>query len=396
MSKHHKQTPVYVALLMVMAACSETANPTSQNTLTGITAGPPPQFYVPTAATYTPHPGSSKQWVPVMIDRDNVTDLTLMTVTSRYGIGDVAWSPDGTMIAVASWEDGDGIHVYDIESFAEPKSSFGLGGKYGVHSVAFSQDGQRLFAVRRNGGLEIWNTSTWKIEDTLDAPTNGRVAISPDGTRLAVGGMRKETPGYTVVELFDLSTLQPITDYAATKGAPINSLMFDPTHYLLSAIDGLDGPECREEIPGLQVWDMETGAPANQIRFPYGCGIRFAAIYSPDGQSIVSINTMMDTESISVNLWERDTGKIIRRLLDAPDVTGLGEVAFNPQGDLLAALLPNDVIHFWDASTWDEIRSFQVNPEFAGGQYNMLRFSPNGTLLLTITGYRQIQLWGIP
>jgi WD40 repeat protein len=101
----------------------------------------------------------------------------------------VAWSPDGTSLAVSA---GDNIHLYRTDSW-ERITTVSIGVL--THSLAFSPQGGWLAAGSRDGNLRLW-----KVADLLagqPAPVMtvlahkkgvNAVSFSPDGQRLASGG----------------------------------------------------------------------------------------------------------------------------------------------------------------------------------------------------------------
>ncbi len=69
----------------------------------------------------------------------------------------VAWSPDGTSLAVSA---GDNIHLYRADSWERITTVY-IGAL--THSLAFSPQGGWLAAGSRDGNLRLW-----KVADLLD------------------------------------------------------------------------------------------------------------------------------------------------------------------------------------------------------------------------------------
>lgn len=111
----------------------------------------------------------------------NVRMLDAATVT------DLAFSPDGALLAVASLND-DYSGVIDLWDVASGDRRMTLAGLY---SVAFSPDGLLLASGADSGGIRLWNLSTGEVLATLPghlAAVNN-LAFSPDGTLLASGSL---------------------------------------------------------------------------------------------------------------------------------------------------------------------------------------------------------------
>ena len=111
---------------------------------------------------------------------------------------EVAYSPDGTRLAVTS---SIGIWVYDVETGEALDLLQGHTGS--VVSVSFSPDGTTLASGSSNT-VRLWNVATGRLLHTLQGHTDEvySVSFSPDGTTLASGsGSRDGT-----VRLWDVAT----------------------------------------------------------------------------------------------------------------------------------------------------------------------------------------------
>ena len=96
-------------------------------------------------------------------------------------INEMQYSPDGTVLAVAS---SIGIWLYDAAPYKEVAL---LTGRYDVMSVSFSPDGRMLASADWNGTIRLWDVATGTHKKTLSGHTNlvTSVSFSPDGRTLA-------------------------------------------------------------------------------------------------------------------------------------------------------------------------------------------------------------------
>lgn len=106
---------------------------------------------------------------------------------ARLGNGvahDVAWSPDGKRLAVAS---SIGIWLYDSLQ-APPRFLEGHTGV--VWDVAFSPDGSQLASASSDQTVWLWDVASGESLHVLDAHTSivDKIEFSPDGSLLASGG----------------------------------------------------------------------------------------------------------------------------------------------------------------------------------------------------------------
>jgi WD40 repeat protein len=93
----------------------------------------------------------------------------------------VAWSPDGTTLAIGS---GVGVQLWNVASRTQDESPLPSGS---ANAVVWSPDGSVL-AVGSTTGTELWNVAArQQIGSALTPGHTQTLAWSPDGKTLAVG-----------------------------------------------------------------------------------------------------------------------------------------------------------------------------------------------------------------
>jgi WD40 repeat protein len=261
----------------------------------------------------------------------------------------------------------------------------------------FSPDGG-LLAVDNGNEIKLWNVQTGKEVHKLKG-FKGRpstIAFSPDGKLLAVVVTRyyDEPSGPFVkvianseVQFFDVSTWK-VTLRLPNLGA-VNSLAFTPGGRVL-VIGGLIGQK-DGAIPGVKVWDLQTGSSANLATG----GEDFSA--AVDLLILSRSGGLMAFRSgpATVKILDTRTGKL-KRTFDENSVGDSKEratsrfvmsvkrvvaVAFSADGRTLAGELEQGEIKLWDH------RTGEVKKHLAGDDESpsLVVFAADGKTLAEVT-----------
>jgi WD40 repeat protein len=146
------------------------------------------------------------------------------------------------------------------------------------------------------------------------------------------------------------------------------------------------------------------------LRWRHGAAVSYVA-FTPDGKAVLTAS-----QDDVIRLWDRHTGKEIRRFarkpLAKPDDgkdpaaqlrralaeavgawgpfgSGGGRVTLAPDGKTLAATTLDGTIQLWEVATGKQVREIQAPPAGAG----TLLFSPNGKLLAGRGADQTAHLW---
>lgn len=166
------------------------------------------------------------------------------------GIGSISFSPDGTQLAVAS---GDGVAILEAESGDEVDT---LAAARGADPV-WSPDGRWIAGVTSEGYPTVWDATTFEAVETLPGQPATAVAFSPDSRSLAVTA----DPGNVRLMLWAPAALGGSGGSREVAQAPAmtSKVIFSPdgkTLYTASAREGL------------AAWDVATGKPAGRFDQP--------------------------------------------------------------------------------------------------------------------------------
>jgi WD40 repeat protein len=160
----------------------------------------------------------------------------------------VAFSPDGTVLASASW-DGD-AKVWDVASGQERFTLPHLGAQ-GVRCVTFSPDGKTLASAGEGDMVvKLWDVATGHERFRFHEHTGpvNCVAFSPDGKTLASGGQDH------TVRLWDAATGQR---RALAHVDDVRSVAFAPDGKTLASAS-------RDET--VKLWDVDVGQEPVPLR----------------------------------------------------------------------------------------------------------------------------------
>ena len=182
----------------------------------------------------------------------------------KGSINEIAYSPDGTRLAVAS---SIGVWLYDATTYQEV--ALLTGGKDDVHSVSFSPDGSTLASGSLHT-VRLWDVETGENIKTLRGQNQfwvHSVSFSPDGSTLASGSWED------TVRLWDVETGKNIKTLKGHTGRVL-SVFFSPDGSTLAS-GSWDGT--------ILLWDI---APAPLINFRLENG-KSVTIYRENEDTLV-------------------------------------------------------------------------------------------------------------
>lgn len=199
------------------------------------------------------------------------------------GIAAAAWSPDGGVIATASWKRSAERGVWGVITIFDAASGERLRAiEHGVKPIvalAWSPRGDRLAAGTWDADVAIWSRATWELEHRLVPPPSAAyqavqaLAWSADGERLAVGAKDGTARIWSVS---DARLEATFAGQAEGQRAWVNGLAFLPGGDLVSA--QADGTLRRFGVGGeaLAVWHGHI-APLQAVAVAPGARTLFTA-----------------------------------------------------------------------------------------------------------------------
>ncbi len=295
-------------------------------------------------------------------------DREVMTLRDP-STANVAWSPDGRLIATGGSAGGteeDDAILWDART---GRRLFTLKGHTAdIGYVAFSPDSTRLVTAANDNRAMVWDTATGKLILTIPGDTFELTGatFSPDGARLAliengrVGTVR-------VVDALSGRDLLRLTVHESLSQQPI----FSSDGTTIAA--GGDG--------SIFQWDATTGRPVRTID---SGGVATLA-YSPNGRELASTQL---SDPI-VRIWDAATGHLVRTLQG--HVGGVIGVDWSHDGTLIATGGRDGTARVWDAATGEQRLVLAGH----AGLVALVAFSPDGTRLVTGGSDGTARVWDI-
>ena len=333
----------------------------------------------------------------------------------------VAQSPDGTLLAAASFQD---IYLWDAVSGKEVR-------RWKAHvetikSLAFTSDGTTLASGSWDRRVRLWDPATGKERGTIagHAGPVKAVAFAPDGKVVASGGNSDCT-----IRFWDPATgreLRRCEGVGAGYGEHwgVLDLAYAPDGKTLISLEH----QTRSGV--FRLWDSATAKQLAQFSHDKpNTGVSFysALAFAPDNETVVAANW-----NGSLALWEPTQGKLLRyvgkgkerlkAVALSPDgrraawvseyhkagvrdlVTGqdlllkenkvyvsAGGIAFSPDGFTIAVADTQGPVRLWDAATG---RLKAEWPKMTRIWQGSVAFSPDGRLLAAGNG-EGIAVWEI-
>ncbi|MFI9163272.1 caspase, EACC1-associated type [Kitasatospora aureofaciens] len=316
------------------------------------------------------------------------------------GVGPVALSPDGRLLAAAAAQQGKPIvRLWDISDPTHPRELTvpPEADRSGVTALAFSPDGHLLAAGTDSGAIRLLDLSTPATPKSFPALTGhaglvDSLAFAASGRTLASAGADRS------VHLWDLAA--PARPVALPKldGGPIaNDLQHKPLHRLAFSPDGhlLAGPGDGDGN-ALRLWDVrnpnqpQLAKTADQAAGP-DCRARLISIaFSPDGGLLATVcehSTVlwqMSDDPLEINTWEEPE-------VDVATETA-GGALFVPAGN---PLLAKPVTSLLLTATGRGVHLTDVSNPFQSGAVASLGRSPSGFVVPVTfsSGSRRLLAW---
>jgi WD40 repeat protein/transcriptional regulator with XRE-family HTH domain len=305
---------------------------------------------------------NSSGQVYLWLDEGRVPHLALQAHSDR--VTAVAFSPDGTMFATASW-DG----TLKLWSVAGGERLWASREQQSVvSSISFHPDGQHLANCGYDGTIRIWNVREGTCLLVMEAHRDPILSIawSPDGHLLASGSFDTtiklwETPSGT-----HLHTLRGHTSTVAV-------LAFAPNGQVLASAS---------TDQTVKLWEVQTTTCRATLRGHTGTVEAIA--WSPDGRMLASAGV-----DPTIRLWDSERQELRHLLQGHTDL--VRSLAFPPDGETLLSGSYDRTLRVWDIVSGDCLRMLHGYATF----YFSVAWSPDGSALLSSGNDSVVRQWHV-
>jgi WD40 repeat protein len=337
--------------------------------------------------------------VPVqVIEAVEAPQLTATLKGHDDFVGQVAWAPDGKVLATLRTGKRE-LRLWDV---AERKELHTLTSDLGeCYGLAFTPDGKTLLTAHHHieartalsGGISLWDVATGESRGVLPpAPARGvfGLALAPDGKMIAAAETWKEGDERVPDRCVTLRDRASGKLRASLPDETYGVLAFSPDGKVLARSayvrkeNQIASVEIRrrdlttnQELPAL----VHTASKS-----PMNC-----MAFSPDGRTVAAATFEGD-----IILWDTASGEI-RTTMKTEDRRRVSSLAFAPDGRTLAVGVADrlgrdhepGLIILWDAATGQRRLTLtgHTNAVLA------VAFSPDGRLLASGSSDRTVRLW---
>ncbi len=322
------------------------------------------------------------------------SDGRLLHVLRPIGITDVAFSPDGSLVATSSAKDF--TYVWSARTGTLVKALHDA--KQGANVVAFSPDGRFLASGGVDSGVRVWTIATWERTYFLFGHTNPvkTLAWSPDGRVIA-----SASPDMKVL-LWRLQGLVGAGSLAATlagNDAPVTTLAFsaDSSRLVTGGGDGTvriwdARPDKQLDLLGRAAgtavaarWAGNTivGAWSSGVVKTYDARTRHVEHVLRSGAGgFTSLGVSSDAAVIAAGRVEGTTqvwnGRSGRPLVQGSETEPVLAVAVSPRGALVASGDGDGNVRVWNPHTGKRLWTARQ-----AGKVFDLAFAPGGDTLVS-------------
>ncbi len=261
---------------------------------------------------------------------------------------------------------------------------------FGATRFAFSPDGRLLATTTfRSSTVKLWETASGRELRNLSSGTQSGMSMSPfiafsrDSRLIAAAAGDNSVKIWDVLSGRELQTLAGTQGSVTTALSGVSFIAFTPDGRVVTVSDAI------------RVWDSTSGQELRSINMEMNLntsafmGGGGGAAITPDGSQLAFL-VSDGGERHEVKFWDLATGRETRAVnLPDKEIDSI-ELAFTPDGRLLASGIVDKRLKLWDLSGKGNERELTTTAT----DFGLIKFSRDGRLLALAEAYT-VKMWDV-
>lgn len=302
----------------------------------------------------------------VPITAENADQLTRLDTIGRGRVNDIAWSPDGSTMAVGAQT---GVYLYDTANLSEEAMRKLPAFEDEAVYLVYSPDGTML-AIQTNSAIELRDAVTGAAIRQLEPEGKfGRLfGFHPDGQHLIATSCPEASPPGSYCTESDLVWVDLQTGESMIRQSEVETRYgaLSPDQHRLAVV-GIDD--------SISVWDLLTDVTEPMLNINTSIKQVQTLAFSPDG-SLLAFSGFGNAIPNPVVVWNVETEKQVSQHASATRNNAVLSMFFAPDGDSLIYSSFVPPVYQWSLADG----SYQ--PLELQTMSSQLTLSPNGRLIV--------------
>ena len=300
-------------------------------------------------------------------------------------ITDIAFYYHGrTMIMATSQSDGN-ITLWDVPIIFRPTGRVLSGHVGSVNGLDFSPDGNVLATAGQDASIILWDLQN---ESVIKTPLQPEFSADTDAVAWDIDEKSLITVSSDSIYFWDIQSgnrtwkdLVDIQNVNRVSSFPERIVKFSLDSKTIAIGEGTM----------LRIWDVFTGEPVD-LYFTHQSVVDTLTnvkdiAFRPNGNILA-----VGYDNGSLIFWDSAT----RKSIGEPILVGMGvnAIAFSPNGNTLASGDLSGTVSLWDVVTHEQVGQLRKAEDFLPEVVN-IAFSSNGRLLASVDGSGAVTLWNV-